>query len=552
MGQRVDIYSFTPSERQALVNLILQYLTDAVVAAHVTIIHNDVHIFTGHRTYIEELEAFLASQGAQRFVPLPKWDPATPIPSEFNVVKPQDDGTPRPPLRNLNPNLPMPPQFAAPAVCAIADGNALGNAVNRPWHGDVHIAVGGTMSLFSIASAAPIFWCWHAFVDEIYYDWQRCGERGNLLHLSGVTSDPRGVHLWHTIRREDGTWFPFGDVEVEAGARGTMVDVDLQNIGAEIHLCAVNSLGNLWHTIRRQDGTWFPFGDVESQAGDRGTLVRVSVAGVNDELHVCGVTSDGNLWHTIRRQDGTWFPFGDVKQQAGDRGSFVEVDCAGIGGELHVTGTTEDGNLWHTIRREDGTWFEFGDVKQQAGDRGVIKDVACAGIANELHVCSTSEDGNLWHTIRREDGTWFEFGDVKQQAGDRGPSGHVSIGECGGEFHVSGTTVENPECGQIRVDISQRYARIEDLNLSKDILDPRNEIDRGLIDKINQQISDLSGEIAALEQRLQQLACSPLSNLWHTIRREDGTWFQFGDVEGQAGERGYFEAVSVDGIFIQA
>jgi len=25
-----------------------------------------------------------------------------------------------------------------------------------------------------IASAAPIFWCWHSFVDHIYWDWQRC------------------------------------------------------------------------------------------------------------------------------------------------------------------------------------------------------------------------------------------------------------------------------------------------------------------------------------------------------------------------------------------
>lgn len=25
-----------------------------------------------------------------------------------------------------------------------------------------------------LASAAPIFWCWHAFVDHVYWDWQRC------------------------------------------------------------------------------------------------------------------------------------------------------------------------------------------------------------------------------------------------------------------------------------------------------------------------------------------------------------------------------------------
>lgn len=173
MGHRQDLNSLSASERQALVNLILQYLNDAVVAAHTTITHSGEHIFTGHRQYIEELETFLAAQGGGRFVPLPAWSPANPIPPEFNVVKPKDDGTPQPfgPLNNLNPNLPMPSQYAPPAVCNFASATDLGNDVNG-WHGSVHGAIGGTMGDFNTASAAPIFWCWHAFVDEIYWDYQ--------------------------------------------------------------------------------------------------------------------------------------------------------------------------------------------------------------------------------------------------------------------------------------------------------------------------------------------------------------------------------------------
>lgn len=141
------------------------------MAAHTTITHSGEHIFTGHRQYIEGLEAFLSSQGGGRFVPLPAWNPANPVPAEFNVVKPEDDGTPRPALVNLNPNLPMPGQYAPPAVCNFASVTDLGNDVNG-WHGSVHVTVGGTMRLFPIASAAPIFWCWHAFMDEIYWDYQ--------------------------------------------------------------------------------------------------------------------------------------------------------------------------------------------------------------------------------------------------------------------------------------------------------------------------------------------------------------------------------------------
>jgi hypothetical protein len=264
-------------------------------------------------------------------------------------------------------------------------------------------------------------------------------EKGNLLHLSGVTSDG---HLWHTIRVPSGAWFGFGDVEGQTGDRGTIVDVDLQNIGLEVHLCAVNSAGHLWHTIRRADGTWFPFGDVEGQAGDRGSFKRLGVAEVNGELHVCGTTTDGHVWHTIRRANGTWFPFGDIEGQTGDRGAFTDVDCAGVNGELHVSGVTSDGHLWHAIRHANGSWTPFRDVEGQTGDRGLIRDVACAGVNGELHLSAVSSDGHLWHTIRRVNGTWFPFGDVEGQTGDRGTFTRVSIGECGGELHVSGTTAD--------------------------------------------------------------------------------------------------------------
>ena len=142
----------------------------------------------------------------------------------------------------------------------------------------------------------------------------RLVERGNLLHLSGVTSDGR---LWHTIRFPTGEWSAFGDVEGQTGDRGFIVDVDLQNIADEVHLCAINSSGGLWHTIRRANGTWFGFGDVEGQTGDRGSFVRVGITGIGNELHVCGVTSNGRLWHTIRRANGSWFPFGDIEGQTG-------------------------------------------------------------------------------------------------------------------------------------------------------------------------------------------------------------------------------------------
>ncbi|HKP58473.1 MAG TPA: S8 family serine peptidase [Polyangiales bacterium] len=258
-----------------------------------------------------------------------------------------------------------------------------------------------------------------------------------VVHVAGCTADG---NLWHTIRRQDGTWFGFGDVEGQAGERGLLRDVDAQSIGRDLHLGAINGQGRLWHTIRRSDGSWQAWGDIEGQAGDRGEFRRVALGSAGSELHVCGVTTDGHLWHTIRRSNGAWTGFGDIEGQTGDRGNLRDVDCAAIGGELHVAAVNDQGRLWHAIRRTNGSWTILGDVEQQAGERGNIREVACAAIGGELHVAAVNAQGRLWHTIRRADGTWTGFGDVEGQAGDRGQFTRISIGESDAELHLCGVT----------------------------------------------------------------------------------------------------------------
>jgi hypothetical protein len=199
---------------------------------------------------------------------------------------------------------------------------------------------------------------------------------------------------------------------------------------------------------------------------------------------------------------------------------------------LHLAGTTADGHLWHTIRYKDGSWQQFGDVEGPAGDRGVIRDVACASLdaENELHVAAINTKGRLWHTIRYRDGSWQQFGDVEEQAGDRGNFVGVDVATIDYGLHVCGVTDAGRLWHTIRYGIGtwQQFGDVEG---------PAG--DRGKF-----------ASVSAGETRVGELHVAGTTadgHLWHTIRYRDGTWQQFGDVEGPAGDRGSFRTVSVDG-----
>jgi hypothetical protein len=184
---------------------MLTYINDAIVWQHnpenpnAIVHHMGEHAFVTHRNFIGDLESWLQSHGGNQFVPLPMWNPANPIPPEFNVVKATDGGTPRPPLQNLNPHLPKPVGLNPPTLCNTANADSLWDINVDNWHGQVHVTIGGSMGDIRIAPAAPIFFCWHSFVDEIYEDYLRCRWSG-WEDLGGIITSAPAVASWQSNR----------------------------------------------------------------------------------------------------------------------------------------------------------------------------------------------------------------------------------------------------------------------------------------------------------------------------------------------------------------
>ena len=126
-------------------------------------------------------------------------------------------------------------------------------------------------------------------------------------------------------------------------------------------------------------------------------------------LHVVGVQANG-VRHTTRMPKGSWTPSTALPTPA-PAGPFAAVTAAGSGAALHVVGLGSGGaetNLWHTLRKASGEWqAAFGNIRDAGKDR-TFDAVACAAIGASLHVLAV-ENGALRHTIRTASGWRTNF-----------------------------------------------------------------------------------------------------------------------------------------------
>lgn len=214
---RPNINSFTSAQRTQLVNAMMEYIDATSVQKHCIHvmttgghIHSDFDFLPFHRVYLEGMEDYIQSKGPAYaiYIPLPKWDPSTVVPTEFQVVDPDcasiscDAGHPASscgtavnwnpgiaqpgflslPVQaginndlcdwNMNPTAPSTANCCSNGLSRVIEGQGP-NPVSSTYHNSVHGTMGGIMGNFR-SPAAPIFWLWHAFVDDVWKTWE-CG-----------------------------------------------------------------------------------------------------------------------------------------------------------------------------------------------------------------------------------------------------------------------------------------------------------------------------------------------------------------------------------------
>ncbi len=167
MAHRKNVSSMGNADLTNLRILLDQYIqkpTDNPVQEHKDagmdmslMIHGDGFV-AWHQHFIAKLENWLVMNGGAKFIPLPYWDPAKPIPPQLNNS-------------NTNVNLPLPTNLRPKALKSIARYKILNNRL-LPYHAAVHNGLGGHMPDPQTSPSDPIFWPFHSFLVAVYERWR--------------------------------------------------------------------------------------------------------------------------------------------------------------------------------------------------------------------------------------------------------------------------------------------------------------------------------------------------------------------------------------------
>ncbi|WP_340201940.1 tyrosinase family protein [Ascidiimonas sp. W6] len=404
-GRRVPISNFTGTEQTTLRNHIMDYLklnqnTNAALLDRYPIvkehgdndayIHNYNEVFLGwHRRFIEGMEAYVMPKLSSYLRNkcnnmLPYWDPTSTIPSAFRgssavlpggftavtISDPYSNGT------NYNVS-----RFTNNNFCTnYNNGNTVTSCADqtgsrtRPIdkfaadleceHNKVHGAVGGVMQNSLASPASAIFWIWHAWVDEMYWDYELCnGKYASLPYSQNFNSGEVDIYTYI------GSSNRFGRVQVtsanspRSGSHLTMdsnTNTNFTTNQAIINLNLANtsnvSLSFYWKEwndeYHNEDGIYFsdggPFVKVFNLSGGNTTYKQ-------ETLNVSTLAANAGL--SLTSTFKIKFQQYDNYTIASDGMAFDDISVTGDISNGQCNGFDSGWDGWVNMAGDDGDWL---------------------------------------------------------------------------------------------------------------------------------------------------------------------------------------------------
>jgi hypothetical protein len=216
----------------------------------------------------------------------------------------------------------------------------------------------------------------------------------------------------HCVRNGvDGTWTAFSPIPSLSGPVTGAPQVASTALGRELHVFAADETGSsLYHTVRREDGTWWNSWKLLRTFSGRINHIATTRVGTTIDT---AVVTGGEIYHAIRASDGTWSGWGNIEGAAGEIGEVYEVALAGFGAQLQVV-ASNGSQVYHAIRYGDASWQRFRRIT--AFDPYLAFGVCAANVGGEMQVAFIDTSGTsqvVKHAIRRSDGTWTAVGTVR-------------------------------------------------------------------------------------------------------------------------------------------
>ncbi|MBD0695078.1 polymorphic toxin-type HINT domain-containing protein [Streptomyces sp. CBMA123] len=236
-------------------------------------------------------------------------------------------------------------------------------------------------------------------------------------------------------QRANGTWRNFENLHTTTQAGPLTAPVE--HVAAAwadntLQIMAVAG-GRIWHTLRKADGSWQPWGDVTGVVGSLSNPNQLSLSATASGLEVL-TFSDGALRHTLRKPDGNWETWGNVYGETGSLTGATRVTSAATGTGLEVIVIAGD-KLWHTIRNSSGSWQRWGDVYSVTGSLSTPTNLTATATGAGLEVAAIA-GGSIWHTVRKPDASWQSWGNVSQVVGQLDQPTSAAVVSSGGDLKL--------------------------------------------------------------------------------------------------------------------